>query len=165
MRVIVQRQSAAPGEPVRGSLVVKDAAQEFRCLTIERPDTLIAAGTYPLKYTRSPRFSRARSIKLGKPVDVYTPEILNVTGRAGLRIHVANFIRQLAGCIAPGFGFSDLNRDGQIDISKSAAAYDMLVDCLWTGATGRPSNEFTDVELAKALTGCVIIIKDAVRVY
>lgn len=131
--------------------MVKDAAQEFRCLTIERPDTLIAAGTYPLKYTRSPRFSRARSIKLGKPVDVYTPEILNVTGRSGLRIHVANFVRQLKGCIAPGFVFRDIDGDGKIDIAESTAAYDALVDCLLTGGIREG--------------GCVIIIKDAVKVY
>lgn len=133
MRVIVQRQAGKPGEPVRGSLYAKNGDKEFRCLTLERPDTLIAAGTYPLKWTRSPRFSRARSIKLGKPVDVFTPEITDVSGRAGLRIHVANYVRQLAGCIAPGFEFKDINADGKIDIARSLAAYDMLVDFLLTG--------------------------------
>lgn len=150
MRVIVQRQPAKEGEPVRGTLIVKDVEHEFRCLTLERPDTLIAAGTYPLKYTRSPRFSRARSIKLGRPVDVFTPEIQSVTGRAGLRIHVANYVRQLKGCIAPGFRFKDIDGDGKIDIAESTAAYDALVDCLLTGGIDE---------------GCVIIIKDAVKPY
>ena len=66
-------------------------------------------------------------------MDVYTPEILGVTGRSGLRIHVANYTRQLEGCIAPGYTLVDLDKDGKIDISQSTAAYDALVDCLLTG--------------------------------
>ena len=105
----------------------------FQCSTLERADRLIAAGTYTLKWTRSPRFSRAATIKKGFPMDVYTPEILGVTGRSGLRIHVANYTRQLEGCIAPGYTLVDLDKDGKIDISQSTAAYDALVDCLLTG--------------------------------
>lgn len=101
------------------------------CSTIERADKLILAKTYPLAMTRSPKFSRAASIKAGRPVDVFTPEIQGVDGRAGLRIHVANYTRQLEGCIAPGRSFTDLDKDGTIDISQSQLAYDELIDCLW----------------------------------
>jgi hypothetical protein len=107
---------------------------------LERADKLIAAGTYPLKWTRSPRFSRAATIKKGFPMDIFTPEVMNVPGRSGLRIHVANYTRQLEGSIAPGYSFTDLDKDGQIDISQSTAAYDALVDCLLTG--GIRENDF-----------------------
>lgn len=66
-------------------------------------------------------------------MDIYTPEIAGVAGRSGLRIHVANYTRQLEGCIAPGYSFTDLDKDGTLDIAESTKAYDALVDCLLTG--------------------------------
>ena len=123
------------GNTVTGSLTVSNGGFRIRfaCSTMERADKLIAAGTYPLKWTRSPKFSRAATIKKGFPMDIYTPEILGVPGRSGLRIHVANFTRQLEGCVAPGYSFTDLDKDGKLDIAESTKAYDALVDCLLTG--------------------------------
>lgn len=96
----------------------------FRCLTLEHPTKYIAAGDYPLIWSRSPRFSK----RAGK--DVYTPEIIEVKGRAGLRVHVANYTRELEGCIAPGYSFKDIDKDGTIDIAQSTAAYDQLCEAL-----------------------------------
>ena len=123
------------GNTVTGSLTVSNGGFRIRfaCSTMERADKLIQAGTYPLKWTRSPKFSRAATIKKGFPMDIYTPEILGVPGRSGLRIHVANFTRQLEGCVAPGYSFTDLDKDGKLDIAESTKAYDALVDCLLTG--------------------------------
>ena len=123
------------GNTVTGSLTVSNGGFRIRfaCSTMERADKLIAAGTYPLKWTRSPKFSRAATIKKGFPMDIYTPEILGVPGRSGLRIHVANFTRQLEGCVAPGYSFTYLEKDGKLDIAESTKAYDALVDCLLTG--------------------------------
>lgn len=123
------------GNTVTGSLTVSNGGFRIRfaCSTLERADKLIQAGTYPLKWTRSPRFSRAATIKKGFPMDIYTPEILGVPGRSGLRIHVANYTRQLEGCVAPGYSFTDLDKDGKLDIAESTKAYDALVDCLLTG--------------------------------
>lgn len=131
MRVVVQR-SAGSGPAVRSSLSVSNLYRAvFRCSSIERAATLIDPGEYPLAYTRSPKFSRAASIKAGRPVDVFTPQIMDVPGRDGLRIHVANYVRQLEGCIAPGYAFMDLDKDGVIDVSESRLAYDNLVDILF----------------------------------
>jgi len=130
MRVTVQRIERR-GSAVTGSLTVSNGGFRIRfaCSTLERADKLIAPGTYPLALTVSPKFSRAA----GKPVK--TPEITGVTGRAGLRIHVANYTRQLEGCIAPGYSFTDLDKDGTIDVSESSKAYLALVDCLWPEGT------------------------------
>jgi len=116
---------------VTGSLTVSNGGFRIRfaCSTIERADKLISPGTYPLALTVSPKFSRLS----GKPVK--TPEIMGVTGRSGLRIHVANYTRQLEGCIAPGYSFTDLDKDGTIDIAESTKAYDALLDCLWPEGT------------------------------
>ena len=134
MNVTLQRIERR-GNTVTGSLTVSNGGFRIRfaCSTLERADKLIQAGTYPLAWTRSPKFSRAATIKRGFPMEIYTPEITGVAGRAGLRIHVANYTRQLEGCIAPGYSFTDLDKDGQLDISQSTAAYDALVDCLLTG--------------------------------
>lgn len=131
MRVTVQRL-AGTGPAVRSSLSVSNVYRAvFRCSSIEKESTLIAPGEYSLKYTRSPRFSRAASIKAGKPVDVFTPQVMDVPGRDGLRIHVANYVRQLEGCIAPGYAFMDMDKDGVIDVKESRLAYDNLVDILF----------------------------------
>lgn len=59
----------------------------------------IPFGKYEIALTPSNRFSEKKPYKeLGGLV----PLILNVPNRAGVRIHIANFVRQLEGCIAPG---------------------------------------------------------------
>ena len=50
----------------------------------------ITAGTFDVKLTMSPHLK------------YITPEVQNVPGRTGIRWHVANFPRQLEGCMAPG---------------------------------------------------------------
>ncbi len=62
--------------------------------------TCIPYGRYRIAITQSARFTRLKK----KPV--FTPEILNVPGFAGIRIHPANYASQLEGCVAPGTGKS-----------------------------------------------------------
>ncbi len=50
----------------------------------------IPAGTYDVKLTMSPHLK------------YLTPEVQNVPGRTHIRWHVANYPRQLLGCMAPG---------------------------------------------------------------
>lgn len=92
----------------------------FTCKTLELPDknnasriSCIPVGKYICKYTKSPLFSK----NAGK--DVFTYAILNVPNRAGIRIHSANYARQLLGCIALGSEHKDLNIDGQLDVIHS----------------------------------------------
>lgn len=89
----------------------------FRCHTVELPwrDNLrgvssIPEGTYQMRFTMSPRFK----VKLW--------EVLNVPGRAGVRIHAANYARQLEGCIALGMGRADIDKDGVPDVTQSREA-------------------------------------------
>ena len=49
----------------------------------------------------------------------FTYEVLNVKDRAGIRIHPANYTKQLLGCIALGKTHIDIDKDGVIDISAS----------------------------------------------
>ena len=72
-------------------------AESFACFTVERPwihnqplVSCIPAGIYPLSLNHSPKFHR----------DLW--EVMQVTGRDGIRIHPANRASELEGCIAPG---------------------------------------------------------------
>jgi hypothetical protein len=92
----------------------------FVCKTLELPDknnasqvSCIPSGVYICKYTKSPLFSQ----KAGH--DVYTYEIQNVPNRGGIRIHSANYARQLLGCVALGDSHKDIDSDGQLDVIHS----------------------------------------------
>lgn len=92
----------------------------FTCKSLELPDkknasrvSCIPEGVYICKYTKSPLFSK----NAGK--DVFTYAVLNVPKRAGIRIHSANYARQLLGCIALGAAHKDLDIDGQLDVIHS----------------------------------------------
>lgn len=49
----------------------------------------------------------------------YGIHLMGVVGRGEIMIHVANYARQLRGCIAVGTAFKDLNADGIMDVEDS----------------------------------------------
>lgn len=129
-----------------GSLSVANGGFRLRYgqAAIENLDKLIAAGTYPLALTYSPKFTRLAQMKARKEgvsesvvskMVVKMPEIQGVTGRSGLRIHPASFSRQLLGCVAPAMALVDLDKDGTIDGAQSQTAFRLLMDCLWPEGT------------------------------
>ncbi len=46
-------------------------------------------------------------------------ELKGVPGRSEIKIHNANFTRQLQGCIAVGLYHKDIDQDGQTDVADS----------------------------------------------
>ena len=100
------------GKQTLGALTIKGS--DFGCKTIERAwknnenmISCIPKGSYFVKWTPSPRLKRS------------TYEVMNVPGRAGIRIHPANYSSDLHGCIALGSSFKDLNMDGLNDVIHS----------------------------------------------
>ncbi len=69
-----------------GQLFIDDV---FQCFTMERTSVAIPLGQYTIEFTFSPHFQKIMPL-------------LNVPGREGIRIHIANFPDQLEGCIAVG---------------------------------------------------------------
>ncbi len=53
--------------------------------------------------------------------------VANVSGRDGVCIHIANYERELRGCIAPGMSFTDIDGDGNMDAKSSGKALDYLI--------------------------------------
>lgn len=93
---------------------------DFECHTLELPwldnqsnVSCIPDGDYICKYTPSMRLSKVAGH------EVRTYEVLNVPNRAGIRIHSANFFRQLLGCIALGEKVEDVDIDGEGDVTES----------------------------------------------
>jgi hypothetical protein len=82
---------------------------EFECYTMENPKHLIPAGEYGVIINESQRFKRRM------------PLLVNVPGREGIRIHVANWAHELDGCIAVGRTIIDPDMIGQ-----SRIAFDRL---------------------------------------
>ena len=52
----------------------------------------------------------------------------NTTPREFVLFHSANYSRQLRGCIAPGMGKKDLDKDGLVDIYSSKKAMAILLE-------------------------------------
>ena len=65
--------------------------------------------------------------------------ILHVPGREGVLIHVLNYFTQTNGCIGLGERFTDINNDGEKDITNSRAT----VDAVWDAA----NNEMCFLEI------------------
>jgi len=139
LKATVTRIGYEPNATIGVMSVTKEDGYAWACKTLELADkdnapmiSCIPAGEYECKYTRSPAFSR-RSYKRwlkknpGKnrndcPDDVknvYTYEIFDVPNRSGIRIHSANYTRQLRGCLALGHMHKDLDGDGTTDVGHS----------------------------------------------
>jgi hypothetical protein len=89
--------------------------------TLERPwqnnlpnISCIPKGTYQCRYSFSPKFLK------------YTYEILNVPKRSGIRIHSGNYFFQIQGCILLGTSYSDINKDGKVDVLNSKSTINAL---------------------------------------
>ena len=80
----------------------------------------IPKGTYKVKTTFSNKYQK----------DMW--QVLDVPGRTGIRIHSANYYKQLEGCIALGSSIVDMDGDKTLDITDSrdaiAFAYGYLGD-------------------------------------
>ena len=56
--------------------------------------------------------------------------LLNVPGREGILIHIANYVSQLRGCIAVGKDLIDINNDSLHDVNYSGIVLKELVNLL-----------------------------------
>jgi len=101
--------------------VIEDGTDVWSCRTIELPfrgnerwTSCIPPGRYVAEVVQgSPAF--------GYPhVWVHDRGSRAAAGtRTGIKIHVANYARQLEGCIAVGRKFRDLDGDGVVDVTNS----------------------------------------------
>jgi hypothetical protein len=77
----------------------------------------IPDGKYPVKKYNSDTYGLVFAVN-------------DVPDRDLIRIHAANYSRELRGCIAPGKGFSDIDGDGLIDVYSSKMTLNELLDMM-----------------------------------
>ena len=133
-RVRLIRDHMRPDRPTTGTIEVWDGP--IRTLTIKSLElpwldngprkSCIPIGTYTMRWTTSPKFGA-------------TWQVMDVPNRTAIRIHAANYTRQLLGCIAPGLAHMDIAREAAIDATSSRRGLEMLEACLLTEAqSGTP---------------------------
>ena len=88
--------------------------------TLELPEknnapqiSCIPQGTYAVIKRNSPKYG-----------DHF--HILDVPGRSAILIHHGNYHTDIRGCILVGFGHSDINKDGYLDVTSSRDAMKWL---------------------------------------
>lgn len=113
MRITVQRNRTTE-DSIIGTLSLE--WDNFTCFTIENKEKAIPEGEYIVDLTYSNRFNRQMPW-------------LDVPGRSGIRIHPANFGRQLEGCIAVG------SNEGENSVDNSRETFNHLFKLL-SGRTG-----------------------------
>lgn len=96
--------------------------------TIELPwknnkkgESCIAEGEYILELHRSPSKGECLKVKMPNGSGVLPGN------RQDVLVHVANYTKELLGCIAPGLRHGDINHDGIIDVGDSIKALDFLL--------------------------------------
>lgn len=118
--LLIQRKVIGAVATLSNMTLSSGAEVLFQSPAVENSKLRIAPGVYFAHFTRSPRFSAEAKR------DVFTWEILGVLEgkrrRVGIRIHPANFARDLLGCVAPGLDVADIDKDGVYDMTQSRKA-------------------------------------------
>lgn len=81
----------------------------------------IPTGAYKCKILDTPEELRTSRF------DYKHISIENVPKRSGIKIHIANFVSQLKGCIAPGETTVDFNNDGKLDVTNSGKTLEKMI--------------------------------------
>jgi hypothetical protein len=105
-------------------LVLNEGRVVTKSVTIEPPDngnqkytSCIPEGKYEVVKYNSPKFGKCF-------------HVLNVMGRTDILIHAGNYKRDTKGCIIPGYCYSDLDGDGNMDVCESKKTVEVLLGLL-----------------------------------
>ena len=101
-----------------GRVLVKVSTLELPWMNNSPRVSCIPAGKYRIAFEYSTAFKR------------YLWELKDVPGRSEVKIHAANYTRQLKGCIAPCLSHGDIDGDRIVDGLNSANALQKIMDAL-----------------------------------
>lgn len=109
-------------EQTEGRLMLyRDGEMVFTCVTLELPNldnqknvSCVLEGSFKVVREYSPKFKKMLF------------ELKDVPNRSEIKIHRANYVRQLQGCIAPGLIYMDIDKDGLKDVSYSSICEDVI---------------------------------------
>lgn len=122
MRILIERYPSDVDQTLGVLYILNQyGGVEFSCNTLELPwlnntrrVSCIPVGLYTGVIHNSPKFGKCIWIK-------------DVPNRSEILIHVANYNRQLLGCIAPGLYLKDIDGDNVLDVSSSKKALEKIL--------------------------------------
>ena len=121
IQVLIQRYKVTDNYSLGHCFVQENGKTEYIGASIERGwkdnannISCVPKGVYPLKYEWSDKFKR----------NLW--ELYDVPNRSECKFHVANYWRQLNGCIALGKYHEDIDYDGDPDVADSSKTLDKL---------------------------------------
>ena len=122
--VVINRTDHQAQQTLGELSVYNDGELSYKCKTLELPwrdnkrsVSCIPAGGYEaVKY-----FSPSRG-------DCFL--VKKVPGRSAILIHSGNYNRDTRGCILPGSGFADIDKDGLTDVIESKKTMKRLNDAI-----------------------------------
>jgi len=122
--IVVDRLKEHKKKQTTGTLKVfinNKLKYECKCLELpyknnEKKISCVKPGTYPIVLEYSPAFK----------MNLW--ELKNVPNRSESKIHIANYVTELEGCIAPGLEQKDINGDGLVDNVNSRIAFNKIMD-------------------------------------
>lgn len=94
----------------RGDVVETYYTLELPWKNNEKQVSCIPVGIYPVVKHVSPKFGKCFWLQ-------------DVPNRSEILIHPANYTSELKGCIAVGMDHDDINKDGELDVTKSLKAF------------------------------------------
>lgn len=101
----------------------------YQCFLLELPwrnnkqgVSCIPVGMYIIK--------KRKAGENGSRINYPHLEIMNVPGRDGIKWHVANYVKQLLGCGAPGKTAEDIDQNGILDMVSSRMTLNELLNVL-----------------------------------
>jgi hypothetical protein len=109
----IKRQPSQETQTLGNFTLFVDDTKVYKGVTLELPwrenrrqISCIPAGTYDLELWQSKRFGNCL-------------HVMNVPGRDAILIHTGNYDHNTHGCILVGKQFTDLDKDGYLDITES----------------------------------------------
>jgi hypothetical protein len=112
-QIKIKRQPSQETQTLGNFTLFVDDTEVYKGVTLELPwrenrrqISCIPAGTYDLELWQSKKFGKCL-------------HVMNVPGRDAILIHPLNYNSQTHGCIGIGSGYTDLNKDGYLDITES----------------------------------------------
>lgn len=102
---------------ISNELKLKLCTLELPWLENQKRISCFPVGIYPVEKRYSAKYGWHFHIK-------------DVPNRDFILIHVANFVRQLLGCVAVGLKHTDIDGDGLRDVTSSRKAMDLLLKIL-----------------------------------
>ena len=122
MRILLERINDNGTQTIgRMNVLDESGSSVFDCHTLELPwkdnnnnVSCIPVGEYKVVKRYSPKYGNHF-------------HVTGVPGRSYILIHKGNYFTDIRGCILVGTGVSDINRDGQIDVTSSGVAMKELL--------------------------------------